>query len=90
MAILDGPPFFVVQDLEALDEGRGFTLLEKERQRGAFATLQVANGGDRKGEEAAGREPIDRGGEQVPLEIVDDQHEIPWAVGEHFGGEVVV
>jgi hypothetical protein len=46
VAVLDRPPFCIVNDVESVDQRRGFTEVEQVRGTGALVPFEVANRGD--------------------------------------------
>ncbi len=50
--------------------------------------FEISFGGDREGQEPSRGEAIDESGEEIPLEVVHHQDQVPWSRRQRFGREI--
>ena len=79
-----------MDDVESVDERRGFTFVEHVGEAGALVPLEIAHRCDREREQPVVGQLLDHLREQIALQIVHDQHQIPRSCGWFIGREVGV
>ena len=88
VAVVVEPAFCGEEHVEGVHQRFRLTQFEEVRARGSLVTLQVALGGDREGQEPARGEAIDESGEEIPLEVVHHQDQVPRSRRQGLGCEI--